>query len=122
MSFSIHFNNAGPVQPFLYGSNLMAELDSNGRLVPKANTYPQMDITYNYSKFYREHLDKEQGLRWLYGKTGRETQDRLFKAISILGIKRSEDYWDDTEGNAGFALMILLSWALQYPEGVWDGD
>lgn len=75
-----------------------------------------LNITYNYSRFYYEALDKEQGLSWLNGKKAKETIGRLADAVGTLGTKQYSDYWAPTHGNAGHALNILLQWAKQYPE------
>ncbi len=81
-----------------------------------------LNITYNYSEHFREALDKEKGLRWLYGKTGKQAVDRLTQAVIKLGVDRSENYWDSTPGNAGYALFILLQWATQHPKAIFKGD
>jgi hypothetical protein len=93
-----------------------------GTYVLGGTTDASLNITYNYGRFYREHLDKEQGIRWLYNKKASETIDRLQKAVEDLGTTRDADYWKATPGNAGYALAILLSWARQHPEAVWSGD
>ena len=77
-----------------------------------------LNITYNYSKFYHEHLDKEEGLRWLNGKIASDCIERLEAAVKALGTERDGDYWKPTAGNAGHALNILLSWAKQNPSGI----
>ena len=50
----------------------------------------------------------------------KDTIAALESAVNKLGTKTSSDYWKPTKGNAGYALSILLSWARQYPEAVWD--
>lgn len=82
----------------------------------------ELNITYNYSWFYYQCLDKENGLRWLYGKSGKEAEPRLSAAVEILGTRQNSDYWADTPGNAGHALNILLEWARQYPDAIFNGD
>jgi hypothetical protein len=82
----------------------------------------ELNVTYNYVHHFREHLDAELGIRWLYGKTGAGTVERLEAAVAALGTDRDQDYWCATPGNAGAALARLLAWAKQYPEGVFDGD
>lgn len=161
------------VSPFLAeGGTVRAELVDE-KLVPAVVTECDMNITYNYSKFYYEHIDSELGIRWLYGKTGSEVKERLEKAILNLGIERNtspfwgvdyfsgkvdkniiseekkneyrkvEDwdihpdkdylikigylrdggaYWKSTPGNAGYALMRILTWIIQNPDGIFDGD
>ena len=137
-----------------------------------------LNLTYNYSPHYYKHIDPEKGLRWLYGRTGAETIERLESAIAALGTDRWEGpyfvpsmeatisgawdtwrekydlpydfpmialnginylpelvsaissrvvydtggYWAPTEGNAGYALSILLGWARMHPDAVWSGD
>lgn len=82
----------------------------------------ELNITYNYSWFYYRYLDKEEGLRWLYGKKAKDCVERLEAAVSELGTDQHDDYWADTPGNAGYALNILLQWAKQHPEAIFDGD
>jgi len=82
----------------------------------------QLNITYNYSEHYSKHLDNKEGIRWLYGKKAKDCIERLQKAVKTLGTERDEDYWKATEGNAGYALSILLIWAREHPEAIFDGD
>lgn len=82
----------------------------------------EFNITYNYGWFFYRFLDKDDGIRWLYRKTGAETVERLNQAVSELGINRYRDYWAPTPGNAGAALSRLLMWARQYPDGIFYGD
>lgn len=166
------------VAPFqAEGGTVRAEL-INGVLVPAKVTECELNITYNYSKFYYEHIDSELGIRWIYGKTGAEVKDRIEKAILILGIERNKShfwqintdytigqlfnkkplpipdekhieylkvsnwdehpdreylidikylndggsYWKPTPGNAGYALMRILTWIIQEPNGIFSGD
>ena len=95
----------------------------------EGGTYPvggsleaHISITYNYSTHFYKHLDPNNGIRWLYGKTGAATQAKLADAITILGTKQDTDYWAPTPGNAGYALFVLLAWARLHPHAVWRGD
>jgi hypothetical protein len=81
-----------------------------------------LNITYNYSFFFYNFFDNEEGIRWLYGKKAKDCIERLSDAVKILGINQNDDYWSDTPGNAGYALNILLQWAKQHKEAVFDGD
>jgi hypothetical protein len=56
---------------------------------------------------------------WLHGKKAEETIERLEKAVKELGTERNNDYWNATDGNAGYALNILLTWAKDHREAVW---
>ena len=81
-----------------------------------------INITYNYAKYYYQHIDEGEGIRFLYGKTGAETIPILEDTIEKLGNDVSDDYWEATEGNAKRALYQLLSIAKMRPDGIWDGD
>lgn len=85
-------------------------------------TEASLNITWNYSKFFHDHLDAKKGIRWLYGKKAKNTAKRLRKAIKELGTEPDNDYWASTPGNAGHALSVLLQWAKQHPEAIWRGD
>lgn len=80
------------------------------------------NITYNYSRFYYNVIDKELGIRSLYGKSGSEAIPILTEAISKLGDDVSDNYWEATEGNAKTALHALLALSRLRPDGIWDGD
>lgn len=45
-------------------------------------------ITWNYSKHYYKALDADNGIRWIYGKSGQETAPKLLTAIQKLGCDR----------------------------------
>jgi len=80
----------------------------------------ELNVTYNYSKFYYQTLNKEEGIRWLNGKKAKEVQAALSLAIHKLGTVQHPDYWRSTRGNAGYALSILLKWAELYPEAKFE--
>lgn len=80
-------------------------------------TAADLNVTYNYSTHFREHLHPD-GLAWLDGKPASETIDALAAAVEALGTVRDKDYWAPTPGNAGYALSILLRWARMSPEAV----
>lgn len=86
------------------------------------NPQSWISITYNHSKYFYRYIDKEEGIRWLYGKPAGDTIYRLIKAINRLKTFRDEDYWKTIAGNAGHALATLLLWAIQWPKGIWKGD
>lgn len=79
----------------------------------------ELNVTWNYGKFYHQWFDKEKGLKWLDNKMAKETIPRLEAAIKFLGKKPSTSYWDANPGNAGYALSILLEWAKQHPRAKW---
>lgn len=82
-----------------------------------------MTLTFNYSWFYYQFIDEDDGLRWLDGKIAAQTRSRLEEAIEELGTdewERGEGYWAPTPGNAGSALQTLLQWANRHPEATWE--
>lgn len=115
MSYSIKLCYDG--EPAIVDSHTEGSLICIG-----GSTEAAMDITYNYGHFYHQLIDAEQGIRWLYGQKAEDTIFALWGAIAVLGTYRDEDYYAPTPGNAGYALSILLSWAEQHPDAVWEGD
>ena len=109
-------------------------LEENGRVVEVGRHYEggviclggstvaNLNITYNYSQFFKKSLSRNKGIRWLYGKKAKDTIKRLEKAVKKLGVKKDPDYWKATPGNAGHILSVLLQWAKQHPGAVWKGD
>ena len=85
-------------------------------------TDAHLNITWNYSEFFYEHIDKQEGIRWLYNKKAKDCIRRLEEAIKNLGTERNSDYWAPTAGNAGYALSILLKWAKGNLYAVFEGD
>jgi len=81
-----------------------------------------INITYNYGRYYHKYIDKEKGIRWLYGKVATICIPVLERAIRELGTKQSKDYWKSTRGNAGAALIALLEFAKARPDGIFWGD
>lgn len=80
----------------------------------------ELNITWNYSEWYYQELDRKDGLQWLKGKKAKDCMERLERAVTALGTNQNSDYWKSTRGNAGYALNILLGWARLHPEGVFE--
>ena len=114
MSYDISLINKNTKQPlllhhpqYLRGGMVPAEL-SNGELVQAMNTHAELNITYNYSRYYYEASDgderffvtnengekKNGGIRGLYGKTTAESLPMLTDMIER--IKRK--YMDQETG------------------------
>lgn len=104
----------------------VARHEEGGTYAVGGCTDASLNITYNYSGLFRFFVDQEEGIRWLYGKTGEEVVPRLQSAIeSLEKIDKApweRDYWAPTSGNACHALKILLAWAEQHPTAVFEGD
>lgn len=80
-----------------------------------------INITYNYSRFYKRILGQE-GIRLIYGQLAVDTIPLLEQCVSQLGDDVTDNYWDPTEGNAKAALLQLLALAKMRPDGRWKGD
>ena len=96
--------------------------ECGGYIVVGGTDFAEISITYNYAGFYYTHFDEVDGIRWIYGKNGKQCEERLEKSVKKLGVNRSADYWKSTPGNAGYVLSVLLKWAKQYPDGKFVGD
>jgi len=99
-------------------------LEEGGTQKLGGNTKTWFNVTYNYAWYYYMFLDKEKGIRWLYGKKAKDCIERLEKAIEpfkdVSPYKR--DYWVPVSGNCVHPLKIFLEWCKKFPEGVFDGD
>jgi len=107
----------------LYSNEKYAQVDNHkegGTYAMGGVTDADLNITYNYSWFYHQCLDKSKGIDWLDGKIAKETILHLTEAVKKLGTRQYKDYWADTPGNAGYALNILLGWAKQHPDAVFE--
>jgi hypothetical protein len=116
--------------------------EEGGTYLEGGNTQAELNITYNYSLYYYKHLDAEQGLRWLYGKTGAACIDRLRAAgLAILEdeeLERAEmaqiearrrtaaanpppqpTAGDDATGTLTLFALTLHRSALAGPQGYW---
>jgi len=101
----------------------LGEVMEEGGTYAVGNTKTTLNITYNYSWYYYMFLDKENGIRWLHGKKGKNCINKLKKAIKpFKNEKPYGDYWAQTPGNCVKPLKILLNWCEKFPEGVFDGD
>jgi len=72
-----------------------------------------LNVTYNYSKYYYRVLDLEDGLRGLNGMKAEDAIPILAKGIEALSDEADPDYWEPTEGNAKAALIIVKNWCEQ---------
>jgi hypothetical protein len=107
------------------GHTLKVKAFSEGgtrRIVEGGETNAWVSVTYNYSKYFYDTIDSELGIRWIYGKKGSECIQRLESSLKQLGMKRDNDYWKPTPGNAGVIVALLLDWCKQKPEGIFSGD
>jgi len=110
MSYDVSLVGAGPVERFMKG----------GTYALGGSTDAYLNITYNYSECYSLC---GFSLRDLHGKKAIDTIEDLENAVEFLGTKKyAIDYWAPTPGNAGHALSVLLKWARQYPDGIWQVD
>lgn len=94
---------------------------AGGTHISDGTTMAWLNITYNYAVHFYAHIG-QKGIRTIYGLTGEESIPILEQAIKRLGDDVNDDYWKPTEGNAKRALIGLLSFAKERPDGIWSGD
>lgn len=112
MSYDLNFN-CGPLK----GEHHLR----GGTHAVGGTTQPWLNITYNYSPFFREFWP--EGIRSLYGMTAREVILELDTVIPQMEGEPSDNYWEAIEGNAKAALVSLKKLAeLCPPESVLNGD
>jgi len=82
-----------------------------------------INVTYNYAPLFRQTIDEEKGIRFIYGMTGAASLPILRRAAGLLGDDvDDDDYWSPTEGNVKRAILKLTALAEMCPDGIWDGD
>lgn len=100
----------------------LPEEECGGTYPLGGSTTTKINITYNYSWYYYQFLDKENGIKWLCGKKGKDCVKRLEEAIKPFEKSSPcKDYWCNKPGNCVRPLKILLNWAKLFPEGTF-GD
>lgn len=62
----------------------VARHEEGGTYALGGTTDASLNVTWNYAPYFYAHLDKERGIRWLYGKTGGECIERLESAIDAI--------------------------------------
>lgn len=104
-------------------ADLGSEAPCGGTHVMGGTTKAEFNITYNYAPLLYEYIDPLLGVRWLYGRSGRDTAPRLLEAVlAIPPSPPSIDYWAPTPGNVRAAIKALLDMAIACPDAVWEGD
>lgn len=89
-----------------------------GTYAPGGIGEARLNVTYNYAECYRLF---DFSLRDLQGKRAGDTIDTLAPIVDRLGTQQYQrDYWAPTPGNAGHALCVLLAWARQHPDAIWE--
>ena len=91
----------------------VSRFTEGGTYVIGGSDYATLNVTYNYSNHFRDYF--EGGIWDINGIRASKVIPLLAKAVEALGTERDDDYWKSTEGNAGYALSILLLWARQHP-------
>ena len=106
MSYDISLNDSS-------GHTVMVDRHwEGGTFALGGSTDADMNITYNYSRLFP--------FRDLHRKRAGDTIDQMQAAVDHLGKDRDDDYWTPTKGNVGYAVSILLDWARQHPDAVWE--
>ena len=89
-------------------------LSRGGTYAIEGSVEAWLNITYNYGKIYRELWG--HGLDYFNGKKIKEMKPKVEAGIKALGVTRHNDYWEPTKGNAGAALLDLLTLFLMCEE------
>lgn len=72
-----------------------------------------LNVTYNYGKHFR--------FPYLHEMKAEHSIKLFENAIKELGDSTKDlDYWKPTEGNVSHCLCILLKWAKQHPDAIWE--
>ncbi len=106
MSWWVHLNDSE-------GNSVTVDRHAEGgTYAMEGTTDAELNVTYNYGKHFN--------FRSLDGLSGAQAQAPLKEVIARLNGDRDPDYWSPTEGNARRACEILLGWAQQHPNAVFD--
>lgn len=114
------------------------------------NGADDLSTSFNHSFYFFQYLDKERGLRFIYGKRGRDVlpfllkmrQDlqgspawsknycdyydeqradgNYFKTLTSDGV--AKDGWFPSIGNAYYFLDKIIQACIKTPYGKWSGD
>lgn len=116
MSYDVYLNDPKTGKPVTVENH-----QEGGNQVLGGTEEAWLNVTYNYSKAYALVLPSSSLRNLLDGKTARDVIPVMEEAVQKLGTEEYEkDYWAPTPGNAGYALNILLTWAKQYPDAVFE--
>lgn len=97
---------------------LVENHSEGGTYVLGGSTEASLNITYNYARVYRNI--NNFSITQLHGKKAKDAIQLLEYLVDHLGTDQDVDYWKPTEGNAGYAVFILLTWAKQHPEAEFE--
>jgi len=109
----------------------VASFEAGGSYALGGSTDASLNVTYNYSamtyalRIPNPNITDDNGCEWwsfwsLNGMSAADTIATLEQIVEWCGVKQWNDYWAPTPGNVGYAASILLAWAKQYPDYVWD--
>jgi hypothetical protein len=106
------------------GETVFVEMHTEGSTyLVGGSTEADIAITYNYSKTYRrayEALELEyKGMCGMFeNRVAGDCIPEFTAVVAYLGTEKSQNYWDDTPGNAGHALSVVLGWCRQHPDAL----
>lgn len=70
------------------------KLTKSTRIEDGSEIDTKISITYNYNAYYEAYLDRDNGIRWIYNKTGAETENKLREAIREIEALDNTEYND----------------------------
>lgn len=107
MSWWIYLNDPETGKPVHVGPHQ----EGATRSIPPDES-AEINVTYNYGKFFR--------FPKLHKMKAQDTINWFEVFIEHFGTDVDDDYWKVTAGNIGHCLSILLKWAQQYPNAIWE--
>lgn len=89
------------------------QFQEGGTQAAGGSSEADINVTYNYGKFYTQVLGLENGFWGLDGMKAEDALPILEKGITALSDETDPDYWKPTEGNAKKPLLLLKTWCEQ---------
>lgn len=83
------------------------------------DTEGKAEISYMYAHILKA-LDNDLGLKWLSGKTGQETFEKLKTCAKTLGNNPEADNIFIDPAVVGNILQTFADWAKSNPTAIWE--
>jgi len=101
--------------------NLQRPHEEGGIYVEEGTTFAILHVTYFYWSKVQEMLHcRGSGIKWFDGRTSWQVKQRVLPALKAMpeDWDTTENYWEPTDGNVAWALLILYQWAELFPDGI----
>ena len=84
------------------------------------------NITYNVAPMFYKH--NEKGIRFIYGMTGKESEDKIIDMLIFFIKNKFElvelnpvNMWGSWSGTVDVLYKMCIS-TIDYPDGTWEGN